>query len=104
MSRTPTAAHFEAPELTPEELAQRKRISDRRMLLDHVDWIIRPPAWIYEEIEAAIRHVLAGDHAATIESRDGRRYAVADLVERWELEEMLEPYARPAHDPSYRDF
>jgi hypothetical protein len=93
---------FHDPELTSAELVKRKRISDRAILLDHIDHVIRPPAWVYEEIEEAIRHALAGDLTAEIGSRDGSRYVVADLVDRWELEELLETYARPADDPAYR--
>lgn len=91
------------PEPNPEELAQRKRVSDRRMLLTHVDHIIRPPAWVYEEMEEAIRHAIAGNRTAKIESRDGRDYVVADLLQRWELEELIEIYARSPDDPGYRD-
>ena len=90
------------PELTSAELVDRKRIADRAMLLDHLDHIIRPPAWVYEEIEEAIQHALAGNLRAEIESRDGGSYVVADLLERWELEELLEVYARPPGDRSYR--
>ena len=86
-----------------EELAERKRISDRTVLLNHIDHIIRPPAWVYEEMEEAIRHALAGTLTAAIESRDGHSYVVADLLERWELDELLDIYARPPDDPSYRD-
>jgi uncharacterized protein YbjT (DUF2867 family) len=91
------------PEPTPDELLRSKRIADRAVLLDHIDDIIRPPAWVYEEIEEAIRHALAGNLAAEIESRDGKSYSAADLVERWELdEEILEIYARPSDDRRYR--
>jgi hypothetical protein len=93
---------FEGPEPTSAELAERKRISDRAVLLDHIDHIIRPPAWVYEEIEEAIRHALAGNLTAEIKSRDGSSYFVAELVERWELQELLEVYARPSDDRSYR--
>jgi hypothetical protein len=99
--RRPAFPDFRGPEPTAEELAERKRICDRAELLDHVDCIVRPPSWVYEEIEEAIRHAIAGDHTAEIESRDGDRYVVADLVERWELEDMLEVYRRAPDDPSY---
>jgi hypothetical protein len=80
-----------------------KRIADRAVLLDHIDHIIRPPAWVYEEIEEAIQHTLAGNLAAEIKSRDGKSYVAADLVERWEIdEELLEIYARPPDDRRYR--
>lgn len=92
---------FRGPEPTPEELAERKRISDRAELLHHIDHIVRPPGWVYGEIEEAIRHVLAGNLTAKIESRDGHTYSVADLVERWELESMFELYERPLDDASY---
>ena len=68
---------------------------------NHVDSIVRPPPWVYKEIEEAIRHAIAGDHTAEIESRDGHRYVVDDLVERWELEDMLEVYRLAPDDPSY---
>jgi hypothetical protein len=99
--RRPPFSDFRGPEPTTEELAERKRICDRSALLDHVDYIVRPPPWVYEEIEEAIRHAIAGDLAEEIESRDGHRYLVADLVERWELEEMLDVYRRAPDDPSY---
>ena len=101
MRRTNPIPDFRGAEPTPDELAQRKRIADRADLLDHIDYILRPPAWVYEEIEAAIRHALAGNLTAEIESRDGHSYATADLMERWELEGMLEIYLRAADDPSY---
>jgi uncharacterized protein YbjT (DUF2867 family) len=93
---------FDGPEPTSAELAERKRISDRAVLLDHIDHIIRPPAWVYQEIEEAIRHALAGNLTAEIKSQDGSSYFVAELVERWELQELLEVYRRPPDDPSYR--
>ncbi len=101
MRRTIAIPDFEGPEPTPEELAPRKRIADRAELLDHVDHIIRPPAWVYDEIEAAIRRALAGNLTVEIESRDGHTYAAADLMERWELQGMLEIYGRAPDDPSY---
>jgi hypothetical protein len=91
------------PEQTPDELLRSKRIADRAVLLDHIDHILRPPAWVYEEIEEAIRHALGGNLAAEIKSRDGKSYVAADLVERWELDEaILEIYARPPDDRRYR--
>lgn len=88
-------------EPTSEELAQRKRLCDRAELIDHIDRLLRPPAWVYEEIEEAIGRALAGDLAAEIESLGGRNYTVASLIDRWELEEMLGRYGRPRDDPSY---
>jgi hypothetical protein len=101
MRRAIPIPDFQGPEPTPEELAQRKRISDRAELLDHVDHLVRPPGWGYAEIEQAIRHALRGNLTAEIQSRDGHNYTVSELVERWELEDMLEVYRRPADDPSY---
>jgi hypothetical protein len=103
MRRTIATPDLYGSEPTVKQLAARKRIADRAVLLDHVDCIIRPPAWVYEEIEEAIRHALAGNRTEKIESRDGTDYVVADLVERWGLEELFETYARPPDDPSYRD-
>ena len=98
----PPVPDFRGPEPTSEELAERKRICDRAELLDHIDHIVRPPAWVYEEIEEAIRNALAGNLTAEIKSRDGHGYVVADLVEGWELEGVFEVYRRPTDDPSYR--
>jgi hypothetical protein len=100
MSRPPFP-DFRGPEPTAEELAERKRICDRAELLDHVDHILRPPPWVYSELEEAIRHAIADELTAEIESRDGHRYVVAELVERWELEDVLDVYRRPPDDPSY---
>ena len=94
---------FTDSEPSPEALAERKRIADRAVLLDHVDRIMRPPAWVYAEMEEAIQHALEGNLTAEVESRDGWRYVVGDLVERWELEDVLEFYARSPDDSSYRD-
>ena len=100
--RRPPFPDFRGPEPTAEELAERKRICDRSQLLDHVDAILRPPAWVYDEIEQAIRHAIAGDLTAEIESRDGHRYMVAEMIERWELaEEIFDVYRRAPDDPSY---
>lgn len=86
---------------TPEELLQRKRIADRAVLLRHIDHIVRPPAWVYEEMEEAIGHAIEGTLEVRIESRDGRSYSVAELLEVWELDDMLETYRRAPDDPSY---
>ena len=102
MKREIATPDFDGPDPTSAELLERKRISDRAVLLDHIDQIIRPPAWVYKEIEEAIRHALAGNLTAAIKSRDGSSYAVADLVERWELEGLLEIYARPPDDRGYQ--
>lgn len=102
MEREIATPDFDHPELTSAELVDRKRIADRAVLVDHIDHIIRPPAWVYEEVEEAIRHALAGNLTAEIESRDGGSYVVADLVECWELEDLLEVYARPPADRSYQ--
>jgi hypothetical protein len=91
---------FAGPEPTPEELAERKRLSDRVELLDHVDDVLRPPPWAYSEMEEAIEHAIAGRLDATIHSRAGD-YLVSDLVERWELEDVLDFYRRDPSDPSY---
>ena len=95
--------HETDSEQTAEELQRSKAIADRAVLLGHIDHIIRPPAWVYEEIEEAIRHALAGNLTAEIQSRDGGSHVVADLIERWELgEDLLKDYARPPNDPAYQ--
>lgn len=94
--------NLEPPEPSNEERLKRKHVADRRVLLRHVDWILRPPTWVYDEIEQAIDHANEGRLDATVESRDGHRYTVSELVERWELDdELLEVYRRSADDPAY---
>ena len=74
-------------------------------MLHHIDHIIRPPAWVYAEIEEAIRHAIAGNLAAEIKSQDGSTYVVADMLERWDIDEdLLEIYALPADHTNYRDY
>jgi hypothetical protein len=91
------------PEPTPEELNERKRRSDRKHLLDHIDYVRRLPYWVYDDIEEAIGHAIAGKPNATIESREGR-YTATELIECWEIdEELLDLYRRPVDDPSYED-
>ena len=98
------SADSEHPPLTEEQLVRRKRIKDRSELLRHIDHVIRPPAWVYEEIEEAIGHAIHGRPDAKIESRDGHRYEVADLVERWELDgELLDVDRRTVDDSDYED-
>ena len=101
MPRNVPISDFEEPDPTPNELAQRKRIADRAELLRHVEFILGPPGWVYDEIEAAISHALDGNLEAEIESRYGHRYSAADLMERWELHDMLEIYGRAPNDSSY---
>jgi hypothetical protein len=55
----------------------------------HIDHIVRPPGWVYGEIEEAIEHAIAGRLEARIRSREGCDYSVAELVECWELDEEL---------------
>jgi hypothetical protein len=101
MRRSIPIPDFAGPSPTTEELDQRKRVSDRAELLDHVDDIVRPPPWVYAEIEEAIAHAIEGRLTAEIQSRDGGTYVVADLIDRWDLGEMLPIYARRRDDPSY---
>lgn len=92
---------FAGPEPTAEELETRKRITDRAHLLDHVDDLLRPPPWVYQEIEVAMEHAIKDELDATISSRDGRDYQVSDLVDRWELDRLMDLYAREPNDPRY---
>jgi hypothetical protein len=98
--RSVVIADFKGPEPTDEELSERKRLSDRAELLEHMDDVLRPPPWVYDDMETAIEHAIAGRLDATLSTREGR-YRVDELVDRWELEPMLEVYARERSDPSY---
>lgn len=99
-NRKVSMADFKGPEPTPQELAERMRLSDRVELLDHVDDLLRPPPWVYREIECAIEHAIAGRLDATVHSREGE-YTVSELFERWNLAEIIDTYRRDPSDPSY---
>ena len=63
------------------------------------------PRWrIWIKRSSSTRAIAWMAGSAEVTSRDGSDYIVADVVERWELDdELLEMYARPPDDPSYRD-
>lgn len=98
--RSVAITDFKGPEPTGAELANRKRVSDRAELLDHVEQLLRPPARVYDEIEAAIEHAIAGRLDAIVATGEGR-YRVSELVDRWDLKPILEVYARHPSDASY---
>lgn len=91
----------EPPELTPEDRADRKRVADRRRLLDHVERVRRMPAWVYRDMEAAIACAIAGAIERAIECGDGRTLTAAELMEVWELDRLIEVYRRPADHDEY---
>jgi hypothetical protein len=99
-----TKNEFSWPEphkATGEERKFNKRVSDRKILLDHVDYVMRPPVWVYEDIEAAIARVNADDSSAVVETGEGKMTA-QQLMEIWEIEEhVLEAYARLLEHEDY---
>jgi hypothetical protein len=76
-------------EPTEEEKERDRRIDARRELIDHIDWLIRPPAWFYEQLEETIELAANGREGERVEI-DCRRYTVAEAVERWELHGLVE--------------
>jgi hypothetical protein len=76
-------------ERTEEERERDLRVAQRRELLDHIDYLIRPPARFYEELEAAIELAAAGRFDEEIEI--GREFCtVAEVIRRWELEHLVQ--------------
>jgi hypothetical protein len=60
----------------------------------HLDHFFRPPAWFYDEIEKAIELAAEGkDEELT--DLDCRRYPVRELIEHYQLEELVEAAASP---------
>ena len=66
-------------------------LADRTLLVEHLDWVIRPPlaGWFVDQIAEAIELAAAGKDDAWIEV-DMKNREVTDVVERWELEELVE--------------
>jgi hypothetical protein len=66
-------------------------LEQRRELIDHLDWIIRPPLawWFVDQIAEAIELAAAGKPDAWIEV-DVKNRQVSDVIADWELEELVE--------------
>lgn len=102
MPREPLDPFGFTREAGPDELDREKRVADRRLLLDHIDWLRRPPLGVYEEIERAIDLTHEGHPEAVIQSADGRSYTASEIIECWEIpDEVLDAYARPASHEDY---
>ena len=88
-----------------DELEQNKRVADRKVLLDHVDWIFRPPLWVYEDMESAIASANRGLPDSEIICGDGYTRRASELTERCGLEDLsrgLCPAARARGLPRLR--
>ncbi|HEY1238287.1 MAG TPA: hypothetical protein VGE91_08110 [Solirubrobacterales bacterium] len=77
------------PKPTAEELEWRLRVAKRRELLDHVDYLLRPPAQFYSDLEKAIELAAEERMEERIEI-DRRQRSVAEIVDAWELEDLVE--------------
>lgn len=66
-------------------------LDDRRQLIDHLEWVIRPPlaGWFIDQIAEAIELAAAGETDAWIEV-DMKNRRLAEVIEDWELEELVE--------------
>ena len=77
-------------------------ITDRRELIDHLDWVLRPPlpGWLVDQVEHAVELAAAGRMDDRVEI-DCRRLSVAEAVSDFELEEIVERRAAktPTRDP-----
>jgi hypothetical protein len=78
--RSVVIADFKGPEPTDEELSERKRLSDRAELLEHMDDVLRPPPWVYDDMETAIEHAIAGRLDATLSTREGATGSMSSLI------------------------
>lgn len=76
-------------EPTEEQKELERRVAERRELIDHIDWQIRPPAWFYEQLEQAIELAAQGRDGELVEI-DCHRCTVAEAIERWELQGPVE--------------
>lgn len=91
-------------ERTFEDLERDMSIADRKILLAHVDLMLRPPVWVYEDMEKAIACANRGKPESEILCGDGYTRTASELIERWELEDLLEAYARPLEHEAYREY
>lgn len=76
-------------EPTEEEKERELRVAKRRELLDHIDFLIRPSARFYEQLEQAIELAAEGRTDEPIEM-DRELCTVSEVIESWELEELVE--------------
>jgi hypothetical protein len=76
------------PEPTEKEPQRDLRIARRRELLDHIDYLLRPPAQFHRDLEKAIELAAEGRLDERIEI--GRELcAVGEVVASWELEDLV---------------
>jgi len=73
-----------------EEVGEAE-LEHRRQLIDHLDWVIRPPLawWFVDQIAEAIELAAAGETDAWIEV-DVKNRQVSEVIADWELEELVE--------------
>jgi hypothetical protein len=71
--------------------AYREAIIDRRELVNHLDWVLRPPLprWLVDQVEHAVELAVAGRTDERIEI-DCRRLSVAEAVRDYELGELVD--------------
>ena len=70
-------------------MTDERRLRERARLLHHIDWIIRPRAYFYEQLENAIQLAAAGRSEDQVEV-DCRRCLVKDVISDWELGEFVD--------------
>jgi hypothetical protein len=78
-----------AAETTAEERERDLRVAKRQELLDHVDFLLRPPARLYSNLETAIELAAEGRLEERIEI-DRELCTVSEVIQTWELEELVE--------------
>jgi hypothetical protein len=70
-------------------MTDERRIRERARPRHHIDWIIRPRAYFYEQLENAIQLAAAGRSEDQVEV-DCRRCLVKDVISDWELGEFVD--------------
>lgn len=67
------------------------RMINRKELVDHLDWVLRPPlpVWLVDEIQHALELAVAGRDQELVEI-NGRGYTVRRAVELFELKGLVE--------------
>lgn len=79
------------------------QLEARRRLLDHIDWLIRPPAWFFRQLETAIELAATG-RAEEIVEVSCRRYRASEAIELWELEEFVERFGEEPEKPEEGEY
>ncbi len=71
------------------EIAEERRLEERRRLIECVRWHFLPPAWFFDQLEEGIKLAAAGKVDEMFDF-DDRRYRVGEIVEYYDLDDFIE--------------